>query len=186
MKKIEFDAPASSRKTRAWVVGTADTQRSYKWLDLEVRVILQLGDYQVERQWQDSLFEAYENGQRIEMPAAFVKRAFTHIQEANKRLLDSQPESGQMIVWPAMADKFTKMSESELQAYCDQWLTSQIGRYYDLQMLGCAFLENPNPTYGEFGPNEIHPNAVAVPNGLKIQDVRIGSHPWGRGRASQW
>lgn len=58
--------------------------------------------------------------------------------------------------------------------------------FYDFQAFGCVFLSNPSPTYGEFGPLEIHPNAVAVEVPRTLADCRIGAHPLGRGVMSQW
>jgi hypothetical protein len=62
--KIQYDAPASSPNTRAWVIGTADTNRSEKWLDCQVRLILQMGAYEKESSWQDSLFSNLKVGSR--------------------------------------------------------------------------------------------------------------------------
>lgn len=187
-KRIEYDAPATSRTPRAWVIGTADTNRSEGWLDLDVRVILQMGEYEAQKKWLDSILTAFEVNPSapIKMPRGFVERAYKNVKAAEKKLLAVPLKEGQKQVWPAWCDKFTSMSLDEFQAYCDEWINSQIRGWYDTQMLEAVFLRNPNPTYGDFGPYEIHPNAVAVPNTLKIQDVRMSGHPWGRGKASQW
>lgn len=184
--KIQYDAPASSPNTRAWVIGTADTNRSEKWLDCQVRLILQMGAYEKESSWQDSLFSKFEGGQPLKMPISFVRKAYKNIQEAKEKLIQVTLESGQKRVWPARSEEFTSMSLAQLQNYCDEWLTTTIRKNYDMQILGAAFLQNKNRTCGEYGPNEIHPNAKGVKNTLEIADVRMSCHPWGRGHASQW
>ena len=85
--KIQYDAPASSPNTRAWVIGTADTNRSEKWLDCQVRLILQMGAYEKESSWQDSLFSKFEGGQPLKMPISFVRKAYKNIQEAKEKLI---------------------------------------------------------------------------------------------------
>jgi len=57
-----------------------------------------------------------------------------------------------------------------------------IGAYYDTQRLLAVALENPNMHNGDFGRNEIHPDAFAVQVGIlismQIAQCREWFHPW--------
>lgn len=53
-----------------------------------------------------------------------------------------------------------------------------IGKYYDTQRLSAVALENPNMHNGDFGRNEIHPDAFAVQVGIPIAQCREWFHPW--------
>jgi len=62
-------------------------------------------------------------------------------------------------------------------------LTYLIWKYVD-GLYGCGrdmvAMQNPQRTYGEFGPNEIHPNAVAMPQWHNVTHFRNPMvHPWG-------
>ena len=64
-------------------------------------------------------------------------------------------------------------------------IAARMGDLYDFQTFGAVWLQNQGPTWGEFGPNEIHPNAQKVDVPMTIADVRWWNHPLGGGKMSQ-
>ncbi len=49
--------------------------------------------------------------------------------------------------------------------------------YYDWQIFSMNWVENPNRTYKDFSPNEIHPNAKIVQQGTPVEACRHWFHP---------